>query len=303
MARLSLPLARPGVQARIGVSLIALVFALLLPAGAHAFDVASIRAARLGPARAEGSPNDAPRLGVDALAVEAYAPVPFNEHRTVLLGGVRWERRTLRRPDDASPPGVAGITALYAVSLRLALVQPLTEDWRAIVFQQPVLQTDGEHVGNEHARLEGGALFQHTFGTTQTLTLGGVYTSTLGEPSPGLYLGYTYTGEHWNVDAVVPTDLDLFYRVGKRLRVGLAAHTTGAQYRIGAPDASADTLRYAEATAALALRWHAAGPLRLDVDIGHTVWRRFEPLADGRPLEGDALEPARYAALGVALDL
>jgi hypothetical protein len=175
-------------------------------------------------------------------------------------------------------------------------VARLSDRWTAVASVIPGLHSNFEApLSSRDFLLQYLAFVNWTPSETLTLGLGGSYTSVFGVPRALPLLSLNLTGERWRLGALLPSRAALLYEViDDRTAVGLKYMVHGGYYHRGSEEPAYPEdiyVHYSVATAGPAVEQPLGeSPLRVAVDVGYTVFRRFDLYQSDDPLYAFELE-------------
>ena len=146
--------------------------------------------------------------------------VDYNHFMPVMVGG------NLTREADLP-------TNLHALEVIGGLHWILSGGWSATMELRPGLHSDFNEIDLDDVTFIATVLAERRYGARNRWGLGMAYTDLLGRryPVPILRL-FWYPTERWFVEATLPKDLDLGFRVSQNFTIGLEGRLRGNRYRL-----------------------------------------------------------------------
>lgn len=240
-------------------------------------------------------------LGVSVTNIQtrALAPFVFDRGYTVILTGIDYRQTRFSYSDWNFDLRPFRLERVHALRYQLIVRQKLWERWGFILQASPGLFTDFDDVGVDHFRVEGGGAVSYQWGPSHLLAVGLLYLSNFGEPQIVPFVTYTRLLEHWTIDLVLPSRVQVLWIPTPRFETGIAARLAGAQYRIGDPEAPIDELKFNTLTTSAVAQGRVVSDLWARFELGYTMLRRYEVFNRGQKAE--VFEAERRPAFRIGL--
>lgn len=241
------------------------------------------------------------RVGTNVLNLRGSYPLVFSEGKTVLVNELFYQRRDFEY--EQFPEGDPPLNHLHAGHYMLMLQQALSENWFLWAFVMPGLASDLEAELSIHDfNLQTAAIFTRQFSDTFSLGFGVAYSTLFGVPLPLPVLAFDWNnGSKLMAKGILPSNLELWYRPGKALDLGLLVEVDGNNYR-GDPliyEVPNPEFRYSVLTLGLASRFHLSERLHLLAKGGMLTSYHFE-FWDGDDKAGTFdLKPSGFLSVGI----
>lgn len=171
------------------------------------------------------------------------APIAIgNGHHLIL--GVEYKGQLVEYDDFRPvlfPPIVGGnlITEddlpedLHALDVSIGLLWSWSEAWSTLFQFKPGIHSDFEDIDGDDLMFTGTVLAQRKFGTRNRFGLGITYSDSFGEPEVfPLGLLDWYPTEKWYVEALLPLNVDVGYKISQSISAGVEGKLQGYQYRL-----------------------------------------------------------------------
>ena len=254
---------------------------------------------------------DLPPPGPASTQVSSYdavfnVPIPLGESTFLIVGPAY-------HVDSVSYGGGFGaLRAFHSLELGTMLVQLLPRDWSLALRLAPGLSGDLARIDDGLVRFSSVLMANHSFSDQLMLGFGGITSYSFGSflALPALYLEWKPT-PRLTLEAFVPAFIELRYRVGDRVDLGLTASVSGNEYairepaygetwpcraqatddpttpedeRAARPSDCLDHLAYSVVTTGVQVDVRLVETLWLSMFGGYTVYRRSELMNAGNTL-------------------
>jgi hypothetical protein len=189
------------------------------------------------------------------------------------------------------------VSDLWAVSysLYLRVAEGGEEDGAWLVSVGAHRAAEGYPTDPDAVRYTAGAT--RTFKTDPATTwgVGAYFTYVLGAPRllPGVT--YLHRADPWEVDVRLPFIANLWYRTSDWIRVGAQTRLSGGRFALDRTSPDATELRYANATAGVALALGRPRGPQVEFGLGYTIYRLYEITAGDRTVTSLTLDNQPYA--------
>jgi hypothetical protein len=241
---------------------------------------------------------DHPQAQLRKLRASVSYPIVIFKDRTLLVNDlsyqlIEFEYRELDHP----------LERLHSASYTLMLQHRLSLRWSVWALATPSLASDlGAEVSENDFNFQAAAIFIRHFSERLSLGFGGAYTTQFGrgEAVPVLALDWN-NGKNLMARAILPANLEFWYRPGTRVDLGLLLSGDGNNFR-GDPDiyqVADPELRYTMLTFGPAARIRLVTQIRLLIECGIIGLHRFEFFDSDNEAASYDLKPSQYARVGL----
>jgi len=194
------------------------------------------------------------------------------------------------RPDD-----------LYSFKWGLVYRQVLGERWTGAVLVQPALLSDLEGVDRHHFSLRAGFLFEQKRSERFSWGWGAGYSDDYGRRTVLPVIRLSWKLSRWTFGLDAPQSLEVWRSLPRGWLAGIQGKVTGGTFRIGQDvdlggrSTKDGLVRYSIVNVGPALQVPLGQSIRLDLNGGTSVYRRYEVEdADGNSLVDSTYESSAF---------
>jgi hypothetical protein len=239
-----------------------------------------------------------PQAQLRKLRAELTYPIVFAQGKTVIVNTISYQLIEFRYHELEFP-----LERLQSASYTLMLQQRLSQKWSLWGLATPTLASDlRSEISEKDFNFQAAGIVIRHFSQQLSIGLGAAYTTQFGNGAvvPILALDWN-NGKNLMAKAILPANLEFWYRTGARLDVGLVISGDGNNFR-GDPDlyrVADPELRYTMLTVGPAARVRLVKYVRLNLEAGLIGLHRFEFFDDDTKAVSHELKPSQYARVGL----
>ncbi len=239
----------------------------------------------------------------------AAFPLLFAGGKIVMLNQLNYRRVDFNYRNQ--PEEELDIDQAQSVEYTAFLIDSLSERWKMVVIATPGFASDFEtKISSDDFTFQGAFGFIRRISENFSLGFGAAYIRDFGPPLPlpFLYLDWDKS-ERLNVTGIVPSNLDVAYRLVPEVDLGLSFNVGGNRYH-GNPNKFTDEagnpirnpqMEYSEGTISPTATFHFLEWLHLEVEGGYAFYRNFEFLDGDDSKASFDLERSGYLRAGLIL--
>lgn len=146
--------------------------------------------------------------------IDATIPIVLSEH-SVFLTGFLFENVSV------TPYAGQGELSVYTLNLKLGINRVYSDTWSATYFILPKLSSDMKKLSRKNSQIGLVSLFKYSKGTSLNYKFGIYFNTELFGPFIVPLTGIYYQSMRWETNILIPTTVDISYRVVNSLKVGL----------------------------------------------------------------------------------
>jgi len=232
-------------------------------------------------------------------------PLIFSEGKTVLINQLSYQHFQANFNDWPGSIDEPEIGLIYAAQYMLMLQQRLSEKWSLWMLVTPGMASDLQaDISQDDFNLQAAAIAIKHYSPKFSLGLGAAYSTQFGEgiPLPVLALDWN-NGSNMKLNAIVPTNIEFWYRTGPKFDLGLNLKIEGNEYH-GDPDIyEVDDPRmvYSTATMNAVAKYNISKSFSFNLNFGYIGLHRFEFYDGDSKEETYDLEPSYTIRFGVQI--
>lgn len=244
-------------------------------------------------------------IGASAWSAGVAFPLSFARGRIVVLNRLDYRRTEFTY--GSFPSTGPRVEQVQSVDYTFFLIDSLSPRWKVVALVNPGLASDfGARVSGNDVTFDGALGFIRQMSKSFQLGLGAAYTSDFGEPLPlpFLYVDWEVTSK-LTANGILPTNLNLAYRVSPRVDTGLTFRVVGSRYH-GDParfETADPRLKYSEGTLSPSVQLHLSSWLHLNAEGGFAFYRNFEFLEGNVSAGSYDLKKSGYLRTAVMLGM
>ncbi|MEL6342997.1 MAG: DUF6268 family outer membrane beta-barrel protein [Myxococcota bacterium] len=234
-------------------------------------------------------------------------PIRVIPDRMLWINGVSFSQTNSQIFDAIGLNDEDGEVNLYSITLDMFFAASLNEKWSLLAAVIPGIHgnlVDG--LSGQDFLMQGFILATVKLNERIALGGGGGYANLFGVPQPLALVQFTYKGDRFSADVLLPRNVDLWYEVvDESWFVGLQSEIAGGYYHI-APEQENNPdnvfVQYSVGTFGPSLQ-KAFGPLKLTANVGWMGFRRYNVIQNDNPdpLFEFELDPALNASISLTI--
>lgn len=241
---------------------------------------------------------DHPQTLLRKMKASLSYPIVFSQGRTVLVNDLSYQLIEFKYRQLTYP-----LKRLHAASYTLMLQHRLSQKWSVWALGTPSLASDLEaEVSEKDFNFQAAAIFIRHFSERFSLGLGAAYTTQFGSGEAVPILAFDWNnGKNLMARAIIPSSLEIWYRPGPRVDLGLLVSGDGNNFH-GDPEiyhVANPELRYTMLTIGPAARIRLARYIRLNIEGGIIGLHRSEFFDGDTESDSHDLKPSQYGRVGL----
>lgn len=236
------------------------------------------------------------QIGMGIFRVNATAPLPFNEMRSIVLLGLGYAALRPRLSERLPTP-----RTLHEITFTAGIIQRIAGKWSMVNLGNIGLGSEFHGVDSSHLRVSGSVMFVKRVDEHLSYGFGVGANYRFGELAPApLFLIDWRPVEAFRLEGVLPTFLRMTGSVQRRFEVFAAVNLEGNRFEVEPKVLDIDNVRYSNITARLGLGVRLWDGLWLTGSVGRTLHRRFDYFVGGNAFENPDIDNAWTGRLALA---
>lgn len=241
------------------------------------------------------------KLSLVSYGARVSIPAPFAAIGGFAMYGFRYSRTNIWMGDmAAAKPEYIG--PLHSFTLDARFIKPVDAETRYTVMVNFGYHGEASDWGFDAIRLQGGLMYDTAYGEHSRIGGGLYYAADFGTPLPLPMLFYQYEGERHKFDLIPPVRMFWWMKFPEeKTEAGLGLYVRGDQYHVNEGTAlPVNKIKYSAVVFGPALKWRPSEGTTLSLDIGYSLYNRFEAFHGDTQIKNLSPEHGWYysAALG-----
>lgn len=229
-------------------------------------------------------------------------PVIFSQGKTILLNDLSYQNIEFGYHKTESI-----LKRLHRVSYSLTLMQAMSDKWSLIAMVNPSLASDFKAgLNSKDLSFQTAVIANRHFSQKLSIGFGAAYSTQFGTavPLPVLMLEWN-DGNKWSLNTLLPSNLDVWYQAGQRVKLGILISSDGDNYYFDPQGYQVERpeLHYTMMTLGPAATFNLSSHLQLNIETGIIGLHRFEFYSGDEEVVSNDLKPSHYVRLGVKTNL
>lgn len=231
-------------------------------------------------------------------------PVVLSQGRTILVNELSHQQIRFSYRKTTSL-----LDRLYSVGYSLSVMHSISERWSVLAMGRSSLASDLEvDVNTEDFSFQTAVIFNRRFNQGLSMGLGAAYSTQFGSGDviPLLSIDWS-NGAKWSAKAILPSSLEVWYDLSRRVNIGLLVTGDGDNFRFDPGSYRAThpepNLRYTMMTIGSIARIHLFDHLSMSVEAGTIGLHRFEFYSGDQEIVSNDLKSSQYVRLGLQSNL
>lgn len=232
-------------------------------------------------------------------------PIKLIPDRLMWINGLGFSQTNSQIFDATGLQNTDDQVNLFSITLNMFVLASLSEKWSLSLVIVPGFHGNfSEGVSGRDFLMQGIGLVTYELNEKISLGGGGGYANIFGIPQPLGALQFTYEGERFSVNALLPRNLDLWYEVvDDSWSVGLQGVVEGGYFHRAPEEISEPDnifIQYSVGTMGPSVQ-KSFGPLKLTANVGVMFLRRYNIIQDDDFLFEFELERAMSGGVSLSI--
>lgn len=217
------------------------------------------------------------KLSLATYGARISTPAPFAAIGGFAMYGLRYSHTDVWLGDLAGDKPEY-FRPLHAFTLDGRFIKPVDKETRYTLMLSLGYHGEASDWGFDAVRLQGGVLYDTAIGEHSRIGGGIYYSADFGMPLPLPLLFYQYEGERHKFDIMPPARMFWWMKFPEaKTDAGLGMSVRGDQYHVNeGTTLPVNKIKYSALTVGPAARWKPSGAITLSLDIGYSLYNRFE---------------------------
>lgn len=239
-----------------------------------------------------------PQVQLRKLRGSLSFPIVIWKDRTILVNNFSYQLIEFKYSELDFP-----LERLQSASYTLMIQHRLSQRWSVWALGTPTLASDLQaEISQDDFNFQAAAIFIRHFSERFSLGFGAAYTTLFGSGEFVPILAFDWNnGRNLAARAIIPTNLEMWYRPAAAIDVGLVLSGDGNNFR-GDPDiylVANPEVRYTSLTAGPAVKIRLTKLARLQLETGIIALHRFEFFDGDTEASSYDLKPKQYARISL----
>jgi len=172
-------------------------------------------------------------IQVSTFQIRATLPLIFDERKTILLNGFRYQQYRFDQDYLAESEEHKASDDLHALTYNLTVVRQFSPKWKVVTMVVPgIFTNEYESVDSQDFDIQGSILFNRILTTQSNCSFGLAYINSFGEPLLTPALGYRLDKEKYQFNLLIPTFARFSYAINGTVSIGLSGGISGDRFHI-----------------------------------------------------------------------
>ncbi len=219
------------------------------------------------------------KLSLASYGVRVSAPAPVAAIGGYAMYGFRYSHTDVWLADSAvAKPEY--LRPLHSFTLDARFIKPVDVETRFTVMLSLGYHGEASDWGFDAVRLQGGVMYDTAIGDHSRIGGGVYYSADFGTPLPLPLFFYQYEGERHKFDIIPPARMFWWMKFPEaKTEAGLGLAVRGDQSHVNeGTTLPVNKIKYSAVTFGPAAKWKPSESTTLSLDIGYSIYNRFEAL-------------------------
>ena len=219
------------------------------------------------------------KLSLVSYGARVSAPAPFAAIGGYAMCGFRYSRTDVWLGDLAGTAAKPEyLRPLHSFTLDARFIKPVDRETRYTVMLSLGYHGEASDWGFDAVRLQGGVMYDTAYGEHSRIGGGIYYAADFGTPLPLPMFFYQYEGERHKFDIIPPARMFWWMKFPEaKTEAGMGLSVRGDQYHVNeGTTLPVNKIKYSALTFGPAAKWRPSEGTTLSVDIGYSIYNRFE---------------------------
>lgn len=219
------------------------------------------------------------KLSLVSYGARVSAPVPFAAIGGIAMYGFRYSRTDVWLGDLATTVAKPEyLRPLHSFTLDARFIKSVDKETRYTVMLSLGYHGEASDWGFDAVRLQGGVMYDTAYGEHSRIGGGIYYAADFGTPLPLPMFFYQYEGERHKFDIIPPARMFWWMKFPEaKTEAGMGLSVRGDQYHVNeGTTLPVNKIKYSALTFGPAAKWRPSEGTTLSLDIGYSIYNRFE---------------------------